>query len=119
MPKQIEVLEWKAQHVDREVAGAPTGYRPADADRARAVVGIQGDCSGDVTPWGTVINGEENVDVGYGDLEPVWSSDQKFTACDSERFDWLRPSGSSIFAVDATMPNTSSSTNRPTCSRRR
>src|SRR5262245_19685338 len=36
--------------------------------------------------------------VGQG---PSAKSAQKFTACDSDRFDWLRPSGNSIFAADA------------------
>src|SRR5436190_3533491 len=33
---------------------------------------------------------------------PTANSAQKFTACDNERFDWLRPSGSSIFPADVT-----------------
>ncbi len=57
---------------DHDDSGAPLP--------AGVVVGIQGDCSGTVTPWGTIITAEENVDVAYGDLEPVWSSDQRFTA---------------------------------------
>lgn len=47
---------------------------------ANVAVGIMGDCSGAVTPWGTVLTAEENVQDYYGDIEPVWSSDQRFTA---------------------------------------
>jgi secreted PhoX family phosphatase len=47
---------------------------------ANVAVGIMGDCSGAVTPWGTIITAEENVQDYYGDVEPVWSSDQRFTA---------------------------------------
>ena len=32
--------------------------------------------------------------------DPSANSAQKLTACDNDRFDWLRPSGSSIFALD-------------------
>jgi uncharacterized protein len=42
------------------------------------VSGIMGDCAGGMTPWGTVITAEENVQDYYGDLEACWSSDQKF-----------------------------------------
>lgn len=45
------------------------------------VVGIMGDCSGCVTPWGTVITAEENVQDYYGDLEAAFpSSNNKFVA---------------------------------------
>ncbi|HLL24259.1 MAG TPA: alkaline phosphatase PhoX, partial [Kofleriaceae bacterium] len=37
------------------------------------VVGMQGNCSGAITPWGTVLTAEENVSFSYGDLE-AWSS---------------------------------------------
>src|SRR5713101_2195178 len=48
---------------------------------------------------------------------PSANSAQKFTACESDRFDWLRPSGSSIFAVDVATARPSSTANRPGCSR--
>src|SRR5262245_9497190 len=34
---------------------------------------------------------------------PRVKSAQKFTACESDRFDWLRPSGSSILTADVTI----------------
>jgi hypothetical protein len=34
---------------------------------------------------------------------PSVKSAQKFTACDSDRFEWLRPSGSSILTADVTI----------------
>ncbi|KYF49552.1 hypothetical protein BE04_01045 [Sorangium cellulosum] len=45
---------------------------------AGVVAGIMGDCAGGLTPWGTVITAEENVQDYYGDLEASWSGDQKF-----------------------------------------
>ena len=42
------------------------------------VSGILGDCSGGVTPWGTIISAEENVQDYYGDLEACWSSANAF-----------------------------------------
>jgi len=42
------------------------------------VSGIMGDCAGGLTPWGTVISAEENVQDYYGDLEACWDSNQKF-----------------------------------------
>lgn len=45
---------------------------------AGVVSGIMSDCAGGLTPWGTVITAEENVQDYYGDLEACWSSDQKF-----------------------------------------
>lgn len=42
------------------------------------VVGIHSDCSGGVTPWGTIITAEENVAFSYGDLETGWSSGNRF-----------------------------------------
>lgn len=45
---------------------------------ANVVPGLQGDCSGGQTPWGTVITAEENVQDFYGDLEQWWSSSQAF-----------------------------------------
>jgi secreted PhoX family phosphatase len=44
------------------------------------VVGIHSNCSGGVTPWGTVMTGEENVAFSYGDLETAWSSGNRFLA---------------------------------------
>ena len=38
------------------------------------VPGILGDCSGALTPWGTIITAEENVQFYYGDLEDAYSS---------------------------------------------
>lgn len=45
---------------------------------ANVVPGILGDCSGGTTPWGTIVTAEENVQGYYGDLEPSWTSQQKF-----------------------------------------
>jgi secreted PhoX family phosphatase len=42
------------------------------------VVGINNDCSGGQTPWGTVITAEENVQIGYGDMETAWNSANNF-----------------------------------------
>ncbi len=47
---------------------------------AGVVPGHAGDCSGGVSPWGTVIAGEENVQDYYGDLEACWDSQNVFVA---------------------------------------
>ncbi|HEY5922568.1 MAG TPA: alkaline phosphatase PhoX [Kofleriaceae bacterium] len=47
---------------------------------ANVVSGMHGNCSGGVTPWGTIMTGEENVQDSYGDVETAWSSAQKFVA---------------------------------------
>lgn len=66
------------------------------------VAGINSDCSGGQTPWGTVITAEENVQYSYGDLETCWTSRQVFVP--GEGFDpganispTLEPSTSSDF----------------------
>jgi hypothetical protein len=45
---------------------------------AGVVVGINNNCSGGQTPWGTVITAEENVHIGYGDLETAWDGSNNF-----------------------------------------
>ncbi len=89
-----------------------TGYTPAAADHddagnalpAGVVSGIMGDCSGGVTPWGTVITAEENVQDYYGDLEGCWTSNQKLVSgagCDAGAavsFDHT-PSSSALFGA--------------------
>ncbi|MBL8680404.1 MAG: DUF839 domain-containing protein [Myxococcales bacterium] len=47
---------------------------------AGVVTGINSDCSGATTPWGTIISAEENVQFGYGDLEACWTSNNQFVA---------------------------------------
>jgi secreted PhoX family phosphatase len=42
------------------------------------VAGLSFNCAGGQTPWGTVITAEENVQDSYGDIEPVWGSQQQF-----------------------------------------
>lgn len=44
------------------------------------VAGIMADCAGGLTPWGTVITAEENVQIYYGDMEVCWTGDQRFLA---------------------------------------
>ena len=41
-------------------------------------VGLNSDCSGGRTPWGTIFTAEENIQYSYGDLEDWWSSKQVF-----------------------------------------
>src|SRR5690349_9280820 len=50
---------------------------------------------------------------------PSANSAQKFTACDSDRFDWLRPSGRSIFAADVATASPSRTRNSHGCGSRR
>lgn len=42
------------------------------------VPGILADCSGGLTPWGTVITAEENHHRFYGDIEICWGPQQEF-----------------------------------------
>ena len=59
-----------------------SGLDHDDAGRplpAGVVAGIMANCSGAVTPWGTVITAEENVHYYYGDLEAAFpSSNNRF-----------------------------------------
>jgi hypothetical protein len=43
------------------------------------VPGTSSNCSGAVTPWGTFMSGEENVNFAYGEVESCWSSSNAFT----------------------------------------
>jgi secreted PhoX family phosphatase len=47
---------------------------------AGVVSGINGDCSGTHTPWGTIITAEENVQDYYGDLEPCYDGNNAWVA---------------------------------------
>ena len=74
---------------------------------ANVVSGMNGNCSGGMTPWGTIFTGEENVQDSYGDLETAWSSAQKFTT--GQGFDPganitfnLTPSATAEFGIGAT-----------------
>lgn len=59
------------------------------------VVGITGDCSGGVAPWGTIFTAEENVQSYYGDFETAWTSSNRFKP--GEGFD---PGGPIAFTVE-------------------
>ncbi len=74
---------------------------------AGVISGMNGNCSGAVTPWGTVITGEENVQDSYGDLETGWNSASKFQA--GQGFDpganispTLTPSATADLSIGAT-----------------
>lgn len=60
------------------------------------VVGILSDCSGGLTPWGTVLSAEENVQFNYGDVETAWDSRQRFQ--DGEGWD---PGAACSFPIQA------------------
>jgi uncharacterized protein len=44
------------------------------------VSGTLANCSGGITPWGTVITSEENTQYFYGDVEPLWTPGSQLRA---------------------------------------
>lgn len=47
---------------------------------ASVIAGTMGNCAGLVTPWGTVMSGEENVQDYYGDFEQWFDGSNQFVA---------------------------------------
>ena len=45
---------------------------------ANVVPGTSSNCSGGISPWGTIFSAEENTQFAYGDLEACWSSSNVF-----------------------------------------
>ncbi|MCX4245359.1 PhoX family protein [Paraliomyxa miuraensis] len=53
------------------------GVAQDDAGRdlpPNVVPGTSSNCSGGITPWGTIISAEENTQFAYGNVESCWSS---------------------------------------------
>jgi uncharacterized protein len=44
------------------------------------VPGTSSNCSGGITPWGTFITAEENVNSAYGELQSCWNSSNAFVS---------------------------------------
>lgn len=44
------------------------------------IAGVSSNCSGAVSPWGTVFTGEENTQTAWGDPEPSWNASNLFVA---------------------------------------
>lgn len=42
------------------------------------VPGTSSNCSGGITPWGTIVTAEENIQFAYGDIESCWTSSNVF-----------------------------------------
>lgn len=57
---------------------APAADDAGQSLPAGVVPGIMADCSGGVTPWGTVLSAEENSQDYYGDAEACWTSSNAF-----------------------------------------
>lgn len=75
------------------------------------VPGTSSNCSGGITPWGTILSGEENTQTAYGNVESCWSSSNAFVSggpCDP---------GSAI--TWSTSPSPSSDFNRGTATNTR
>jgi secreted PhoX family phosphatase len=65
--------------------GRALGTRRDNDDRGSmlpegVVAGTSSNCSGGVSPWGTVFTGEENTQGAWGDPEPAWNSSNLFVA---------------------------------------
>ncbi|QTD53513.1 PhoX family protein [Sulfidibacter corallicola] len=74
---KVRVVGYNIQRIAQDDRGADLPEN--------VVPGIAGDCSGGLSPWGTVVTAEENVQSYYGDLETAWSSSNRFKA--GEGFD--------------------------------
>lgn len=100
----------------RVTGGLDLGTAQDDAGEdlpAGVVPGTASNCSGGITPWGTIMTAEENTQFSYGDVESCWTSSNVFIEdgpCDP---------GSAIAWDDTPNPfsdftRASTVTNRPT-----
>jgi secreted PhoX family phosphatase len=65
----------------RVTGGLDLGTAQDDAGEdlpAGVVPGTASNCSGGVTPWGTIMTAEENTQFSYGDVESCWTSSNVF-----------------------------------------
>ena len=71
---------------------------------ATIAAGINGDCSGGVSPWGTIFSAEENVQGLFGEIEDCWTSRNVFTVgvcAPGSNITWdVSPSGAFSQATD-------------------
>lgn len=93
--KDPYTLEWKVDRAANNMRYDATsntltrivGYTPNSADHddlgfvlpQGIATGINSDCSGGQTPWGTVVTSEENTQDWFGEPEDCWTSNQAFT----------------------------------------
>jgi len=69
---RLRVLGFDGPRADHDDNGVALG--------TDVIVGTGSNCSGGVSPWGTVVSGEENVQDNWGDIEPWWTGDNAFIA---------------------------------------